>query len=77
MKYLILLICSGLLSCTEVHISGNNRIIKQELTPLEYIKNGHKGTYVYTILEEVHNGRVLIFTDSVYKVGDILKFTTK
>ena len=76
MKYIIiLLICSGLLSCNEIHISGNNRVIKQELTSLEYIKTGHKGKYVYTILEEIHNGKILIFTDSFYIVGDIIKFT--
>ena len=78
MKYLIiLLICGGLISCSnnEIHVSDKNRIIKQELTPSKYITTGHKGKYMYTILEDIHNGELLIFTDSVYTVGDTIKFT--
>ena len=78
MKYLIiLLICSGLLSCSnsELHLSDKNRVIKQELTPKKYIESGHKGKYMYTILEDIHRGELFIFTDSTYLVEDTIKFT--
>jgi len=61
-----------LISCgNEVHITDKVIITKQELVENRF-KRHHKAIYMYTIKEDKHLGKIFIFSDNVYKVGDTI-----
>lgn len=72
-KLITILLSMLLVSCSEIHIKDEIVIIKQELTS-DVFKEYNKGIYTYTIKTDKHGDVLLIFSDSIYKAGDTLRF---